>query len=176
MTPLQAISLIQEAVTADTKVWADLGAGSGTFTFALDSLLGFEGTIYAIDRKLAILREEVKRKYARGKIHLLETDFKKAAKLLPKLDGVLMANALHYVQDQVAFLQEVSTLLKNKGSLIVIEYDREDADQWVPYPVSIVELQRLALKSGFGIPEEIGRIPSIYQGRELYAATCRRLD
>ena len=176
MTLQQAISLIQEGVTEDTRVWADLGAGSGTFTFALDSLLGFEGTIYAIDRKLAILREEVKRRYVRGKIHLLETDFKKAASLLPKLDGILMANALHYVKDQVAFLQEVSSLLKDDGLLIVIEYDREDADRWVPHPVSFIDMQRLALKSGFGIPDEIGRIPSIYQGRELYAAACRRPD
>jgi len=172
MNQEDVVKLIEDGITPDTLIWADLGAGSGNFTLALDSILGFEGTIFALDRTLQILRERIRKSYVRSNIHLMETDLAGAKSMLPKLDGVLMANTLHYVKDQLALLSDVKSLLPKGGSFILVEYDREDANQWVPYPICFVQWQRLAIQAGFTLPQELSRMPSIYQDRELYSALC----
>ena len=45
-----AVALIAGAVGEPGGTWADLGAGTGTFTRALAELLGATSRIYAVDR------------------------------------------------------------------------------------------------------------------------------
>jgi hypothetical protein len=46
----EAAALLAQAVPPGPAVWADLGAGGGTFTRALAARLGPGGRIYAVDR------------------------------------------------------------------------------------------------------------------------------
>lgn len=55
MKTTEAASLIRKGIERPGGVWADLGAGSGTFTYALAELLGATGTVYAVDRVGAAL-------------------------------------------------------------------------------------------------------------------------
>ncbi len=166
----QIVALIRDSIEPHRLIWADLGAGSGNFTFALDEILGFGGTIFAIDQKIEILQRRLSTSYVRSKIHPVEADLTRAVELLPDLDGIIMANALHYIEDQASLVKKLHALLKPNGALVVVEYDREDANEWIPFPVSSVSWERLALKTGFTLPQEVGRLPSIYPGREIYAA------
>jgi len=50
MDTRDAVALLGGAVPRGPAVWADLGAGAGTFTRALAELLGPEARIYAVDR------------------------------------------------------------------------------------------------------------------------------
>ena len=55
-----AIEMIRDAVGVSAGVWADLGAGTGTFTRALTEVLGAGSTVYAVDgnaRAVRALRE-----------------------------------------------------------------------------------------------------------------------
>ena len=45
----EAVDLLRDAVGESTGIWADLGAGGGTFTLALAELLGAGSAIYAVD-------------------------------------------------------------------------------------------------------------------------------
>jgi ubiquinone/menaquinone biosynthesis C-methylase UbiE len=94
----EAIALIGAAVGEEGGVWADLGAGSGVFTRALASLLGPAGTVYAVDRDAAALDELTQTGGpAEWRDHsAVVGDFAEPLEL-PPLDGVLVANALHYV-------------------------------------------------------------------------------
>ncbi|MDH3245469.1 MAG: class I SAM-dependent methyltransferase, partial [Saprospiraceae bacterium] len=96
MTIDEAVNLIKPAVSSRSSVWADLGAGSGVFTMALSEILGFGATIFAVDRKLSALRKKLDHTYVRSKIMLMEENFHDSLDL-PKLDGIIMANSLHYV-------------------------------------------------------------------------------
>lgn len=49
MQSREAVELIEGGVVGG-GTWADLGAGSGTFTRALAELVGAAGTVYAVDR------------------------------------------------------------------------------------------------------------------------------
>jgi ubiquinone/menaquinone biosynthesis C-methylase UbiE len=45
----EMVTLIHDGVPAQGGLWADLGAGTGNFTWALAAVLGRAGTIYEID-------------------------------------------------------------------------------------------------------------------------------
>src|SRR5215470_12800306 len=93
------VNLLRPANLSQGGIWADFGAGSGAFTLALRELVGPEAIIYAVDKDKSALREL--ENFHRGRFHatrnliLLPNDFSGPLDL-PPLDGVMMANSLHY--------------------------------------------------------------------------------
>ena len=85
------------------------------------------------------------------------------------VDGLLLANVLHYVTDQLAFLRGCREQLANDGRLLVVEYDTTRANPWVPYPVPRTVLTDLALAAGFARVVALGTRPSIYHRAPLYS-------
>jgi len=171
----EAIALIGAGVNKAGGVWADLGAGSGVFTQALAALIGSSGTVYAVDRNVASLRD-VSRSGNRGDIAEILTvvgDFTQPLDL-PTLDGVVLANALHYVPyaDQSAVMRRVASMVVAGGPIVVVEYDRRSANQWVPYPISPDELTTLASTAGLDPPVVLATQPSQYTGT-IYSALVR---
>ncbi|MBA2520998.1 MAG: methyltransferase domain-containing protein [Chloroflexia bacterium] len=151
--------------------WADLGAGAGAFSLALRDLAGSGTVIHAVDRDasaLQELRQEAERRFPGTALHLIQADMT-APLALPPLDGIIAANAIHYVADQVALLDRWRRYLKPAGRLILVEYDSDHGNRWVPYPVSFAALPALARRAGFGEPTLLGTRPSRYLER-IYAA------
>ena len=164
MTQDEAVSLLRLAVTKPGGTWADLGAGSGTFTHALAAILGPNGNVYAVDRDASALRELAKsgkRTRSAATISTIVGDFTKPLEL-SKLDGVVVANALHYVPypHQPMVVEQIASTLVDGAPLVIIEYDRENANKWVPYPISIATLSQLADDAGLTTPVILGKRPS----------------
>lgn len=178
----EATALIRAGVTERGGVWADLGAGSGVFTRALAALLGPAGTVYAVDRDAAALRELAS--MAAGStdsatIRTVVGDFAEPLEL-PPLDGVLVANALHYVPyaEQPAVLRRVASLLTSGAPaggapLVVVEYDRQHRNPWVPYPITPAALAAAARDAGLAVPTVLATRPSRFGGT-IYSAVVRR--
>ena len=173
MDSRDAAGLIAPAVSAGEQ-WADLGAGSGTFTVALARLVGPTGTVFAVDREMSAvaglraLADSAHEKYPG--IVVSHADFTHSLEL-PLLDGALLANALHFVSDreQSTVLRRVADRLKPTGAIVLVEYDNRPPSQWVPFPVSFLRLRDLARIAGLGTPTEIGRRRSMFGG-SMYAA------
>ena len=163
---------------AQPGVWADLGAGSGTFTRALVELLGPTGRIYAVDRDARAVKN-LARWAAREAPNVVAVQANISERLvLPdvlnaSLDGMLLANVLHYVSDPAAVLRQLGLLLRPGGRVVVIEYDRRAANRWVPYPIPIARLAELFAESGFTEPTITATRPSAFSG-ELYVAEGER--
>lgn len=177
MEQREAIALIGAAAREKGGVWADLGAGSGVFTRALASLLGPAGTVYAVDRNAAALHELTRTGGPARNAATIRTvvgDFAEPLEL-PPLDGVLVANALHYVPygDQPAVLRRLASLLTDGAPIVVVEYDRRHANQWVPYPITPAALAAVARDAGLGAPTVLATLPSQYSGT-IYSALVRR--
>ncbi|MEO7275577.1 MAG: methyltransferase domain-containing protein, partial [Vicinamibacterales bacterium] len=162
-----AIEMLAGGVSSShPAVWADLGCGDGTFTMALASLLPPGSTIHAIDRDAAALRQ-IPADHQGVAIVTRVADIAVAPAGLDRLDGVLMANSLHYVREQAACVRSWSALLSPAGRWLIVEYDTDAANQWVPYPISRQRLPTIVAGSRI---RDLGRRPSLYRPAALYAA------
>ena len=175
MTEHDAVSLIRAAVPATGGRWADLGAGTGTFTRALATILGSAGQVLAIEPEASARRELVRQATlavdaGAAAIAAQDGDFTQPL-ALSGLSGVLMANSLHLVETmrQAAVLRQLSGYLQPNGRIVVVEYDQEVGNQWVPYPVSFLRLGALCKSSQLTAPTITGRMPSAFGGK-LYSA------
>jgi SAM-dependent methyltransferase len=155
-----------------------LGAGDGTFTRALVELLGPGSRIYAVDRDaraLAGLERWAKRET--DGVIAVEADFASSFTLpgvvMPGLDGLLFANALHFVRDAESVLARLAGWLLPGGRVVFVEYDRRAASRWVPYPIPRAWLTALATSAGLSSPIVTATRPSAYGG-DLYVAYAER--
>jgi SAM-dependent methyltransferase len=169
-----AVALIEAAVPSNTRTWADVGSGDGTFTRALIQLLGRDARVYSIDRDggaLATLRSWAARDGA--PIITIEADFAQSLELPEPLDGMLLANALHFVRNAAVVLARLVTLVRPGGRVVIVEYDRRAASRWVPYPIPSSRLAELSAGAGLSKPTITATRPSAYGGT-LYAAVLNR--
>lgn len=152
------VNLIKPAILDETPnaSFADLGAGSGAFTLALRQLISESANIYAVDKDSSSLNQ-LKREYETRfgdstKLHLITADFSKSLNL-PPLDGILMANSLHFFKDKIKVLKHIKTFLKPNSKLIMIEYNVDKGNLWVPYPFSFSTFETMCKESGFDSPK-----------------------
>jgi SAM-dependent methyltransferase len=164
-----ATELLRDAVGNGRGVWADLGAGSGTFTRALAALLGDGSTIYAVDDDASAVRKLRELPATRGtRVVAVKADFTRTLEL-PSigdalLDGIQLANALHFVRDAQAVLGHLVQRLRSAGRVVVVEYDRRAASRWVPYPIPASRWTELAAEVGLKDAKITATRPSAYQG------------
>lgn len=169
--------LIQKTITEKGGIWADLGSGDGAFTLALRDLAGVDVEIYSVDKDTSRLQSQKKNfeeMFPNSNIHWVEQDFTKDLDL-PQLDGILMANSLHYVKDQKAFLEKIKKLLKPNGKFIFVEYNIDEGNQWIPYPLSFASLSKLLESVGLIKVKLLEKIPSTYWD-EMYSADTVKIS
>jgi len=166
------VRLLREGVTAG-GTWADLGAGTGAFTHALAELVGPAGEVIAVDRDWSALSELGRAMRPDGaELRVIVADFTKPV-ALPLLDGIVMANSLHFVKDKARVLTLVHRMLKSSGRLLLVEYDADKGNHWVPYPLSFETWRALADANGFSGTRKLASVPSRFL-RRIYSAESIR--
>lgn len=177
MREAEALALLSAAVpAAEGEMWADLGAGAGTFTRALVTLVGPAGRVHAVDADAGALRmieSWAARAPAQRPVITIAADVTRPLGL-PPLDGVVMANVLHFVADAEEALRTVAAQLRPGGRLVLIEYEGRRPSRWVPHPVPADRFAQLAAASGFDRPQVVATRPSAYGGDIYVAVTARR--
>ena len=168
----KAITLLQLGIPGAGGVWADIGCGDGIFTSALHSLIRPDDEIYAVDQDQYALDALVRNfaaSYPDALLHPVCADFTRGLGL-PRLDGLVMANSLHFVTDKAPVLTRLTRLLKPGGRLIVVEYNTGRGNPAVPYPLDEAGFLKLAADVGLRDVRITARIPSSFLG-EMYAGT-----
>lgn len=101
---------------------ADLGSGSGYFTFRLAERVGAEGKVYAVDIDEAAIKKVTERK-EREKLGQVETILSAAddPRLPAGLDAVLIVDTYHEIRDYERVMQAVFRALKPGGRLGLID-------------------------------------------------------
>jgi ubiquinone/menaquinone biosynthesis C-methylase UbiE len=166
------VRLLRDGVTPG-GTWADLGAGTGAFTLALAELVGPGGEVIAVDRDRGALRElERALRPGGAAVRTLGADFTKPLDL-PPLDGIVMANSLHFVRDKTPVLAHVHRMLKPSGRLLVVEYGADKGNHWVPHPMSFETWRTLADGNGFTGTRRLGSQPSRFLG-QIYSTESIR--
>ena len=170
MTHDEAVGLISGGrLTTSPRpaIWADLGCGDGTFTLALASLLPAGSTIYAVDHDAATLRVLPGESHG-SRISTQRADFTQQPWPFTDLDGILMANSLHYVRRQRAFVRECASQLRAHHQFLIVEYDLRRGNSWVPYPLDQSAARQLFTDLGYTSISLLGTRPSLYQRGSLY--------
>ncbi len=169
----EAAALINDPglFTGKTR-WADLGCGDGTFTLALASLLDKDSHIYAVDINHSSLQSMAD--YPGIDIKKVQKDFVHDDLPFVNIDGILMANSLHYVKDKNAFLEKISRHINSKHVFIIVEYNTHIPNRWVPYPVNFNALKNLFEQNGYHAVKMLHTRPSVYNRADMYSAIVIR--
>jgi ubiquinone/menaquinone biosynthesis C-methylase UbiE len=157
----KAISLIQNAITDDQpQRWADLGCGAGTFTMALNNTLPAGSHLTPIDKQTQNLP------------NFLKANFEKDDLPLSNLDGILMANSIHYIRDKQKLIKKLETYFSTSPTFLIVEYDATHYSPWVPYPINYQKLETLFTELGYSSITKLAEVPSRFSGR-MYSALIR---
>jgi SAM-dependent methyltransferase len=166
----EAIHLVQHPEKKEKSAFADLGCGNGLFTKALAQLLAPQSTNYAVDKNQTALNSfsvDANIQLQKINIDFIEDEFP-----FKNLSGILMANSLHYVKDKTAFLLKAKASLAQDGYFIIVEYDTNKANRWVPYPVSFSSLHSLFERINFHSVQKLQTYPSRYW-QNMYSALIK---
>jgi len=111
----QAIELIECNYLLSNKptIWTDLGCGSGLFTNALAGFLAPGSRIFAVDKNINTFKNFSQNNNVI--IEKIKADFIYDELKLQDLDGIMMANSLHYVKDKFSFIKKAGNYLKSNG-------------------------------------------------------------
>ena len=156
--------LILPGISAEGGRWADLGSGTGIFTRTLRGIVDGDAEIFSVDRNAGSLAEQrraVAAEYPDATVHYVHADFTQPLDL-PPLDGILMANSLHYVkyERQQGVLRRIVGYLRPGGRLIIVEYNARRGNPWVPYPVDYEMFASLAAGAGLQDVRRLAAVPS----------------
>ena len=167
------VALIRRGVEGAGLSWLELGAGEGAFTLALADVLGPSGRVLATDRDRGALATAAAAVATHFPATTLTTEVLDFTVRTPggPFDGVLAANALHFVRDRRATLEAIRRSLGPGGRLVVVEYDADRGNPWVPHPFSFDAWRREATAAGYEEPRLIGRVPSRFLGA-IYSAVA----
>jgi trans-aconitate methyltransferase len=170
----EAIALLQPAdfPRDGPALWTDLGCGTGLFTYALAHLLLPGSTIYAVDKSAVPLSKLPNPNQVL--IRPQQLDFLTQQLPYANLNGILMANSLHYVKDKTACIARLSQSLTPQGCFLLVEYDTALPNPWVPYPIRYDFLAGLFAPLGYTSVTRLQERPSRYGRANLYAALIRR--
>ncbi len=103
-------------------------------------------------------------------VHYLPADFTRPLDL-PPLDGLVMANALHFQRPEtrLELVQLLKGYLRPGGRFILVEYNVDRGNVWVPYPLSYPTWTTLARQAGFAETRQLAVVPSRFL-KEIYSA------
>jgi trans-aconitate methyltransferase len=151
------------------QLWLDLGCGTGLFTLALAGNLPAGSKIIAIDKDEKALRK-MPATANNVVIQTMAADFVHDAWNIKEVDGILIANALHYVKDKEILLKKLMASMKTNGVFLIVEYDRQAANQWVPYPLTIDAAKALFKSLGYLGFHMLNKRHSAFGEHYMYAA------
>ncbi len=159
------LALIRDGIPAPGGTWADL--------------LGPQGRIWSVDRDARALREQeatLRARFPAVPVRTVVGDFRRPLDL-PALDGALLANSLHFLTaaEKDTVLGLIRGYLRPGGCLVLVEYNTDRGNPWLPHPFSYPTWEMLARRNGFAATRLLARRPSRTFG-EIYAALSERPD
>jgi len=101
-------------------------------------------------------------------VHYWQADFSRVLDL-PPLDGLVVANALHFFKEKNKVVTLLRDTLKPGGRFLVVEYNSDRGNHWVPHPFSFSTWEAIARRNGLQATELLAMAPSSFLG-SFYSA------
>jgi hypothetical protein len=81
--------------------------------------------------------------------------------------------SLHFEHDKLAVLRLIHGYLRPAGRLVLVEYDTDHGNPWVPFPLSFRSWAAVAAEAGFRDTRRLASVPSRFLG-SIYSAVSFR--
>lgn len=110
------------SITPGSRV-ADLGAGTGYFTWHLAKAVGARGTVYAVDINKESLDLIIKEMVARGTPNVRPVHAELHNPHLPEpVDLVFSSNMYHLMNEREAYFHALASSLKPGGRIVILDF------------------------------------------------------
>ncbi|HVO94005.1 MAG TPA: methyltransferase domain-containing protein [Terriglobales bacterium] len=148
------------------EVVADIGAGSGYFTFRLSHFVGAKGKIYAVDVSPDMIKHINRR--------IRETKTTNVVSVLADSDDPLLADrsvdrfficdVWHHIENQKKYLELMKGMLKPGGEIVVIDFHKKELPFGPPMEMKIAkeDMIKQFTTNGFRIAKEHSFLPYQY--------------
>ena len=162
--PKEVIELIQSlhkgVKPSDIKI-ADLGAGSGYFSFRL---IEKEYKVIALDvndKFINVLQKKQSESPKKNLIEIRKSEFSKPKLQKEEVDGVLSVNVYHHIENRISYLKELKSNIKKNGFLVIIDFKEGELSYGPPPELKLskqIILSELK-EAGFEIKTEESLLP-----------------
>jgi ubiquinone/menaquinone biosynthesis C-methylase UbiE len=148
------------------EVIADIGAGSGYFTFHLARHVGEKGRVYAVDVSsdmILHINRRIRDTRANNVVSVLADP---DDPLLPErsVNRFFICNVWHHVENQTKYLSLMKKMLKPGGEVVMIDFQKTETPVGPPLKMRIAreDLIKQMENSGFTLSKEHTFLPYQY--------------
>lgn len=146
-------------------IFADIGCGIGYFTIPAAKLIG-NNSAYALDTSPEMLAEVELRGKAEGLNNIKIVKTEELDLMIPdeSVSFGLMVNVIHEIVDKNQFLEESSRIIKPRGKLAVIDWEKQAMEMGPPcdHRISSDEVKTLLKEIGFECQETMKFAETFY--------------
>ncbi len=107
---------------------ADLGAGSGAYTFAAANAVGADGRVYAVDVSADLLSKvsnEARRLHLKGPVDVVRGDLERrggSGLRDAHIDAVIAANLFFQIEHKRELVREIARILRVGGRVLLVDW------------------------------------------------------
>jgi ubiquinone/menaquinone biosynthesis C-methylase UbiE len=148
------------------EVIADIGAGSGYFTFPLARRVGESGKVYAVDVSPDMILQINRRIRDLRSTNVVSVLSDADDPLLPSasVDRFFFCDSWHHIENQPKYLSQIKKLLKPRGEIVMIDFHKKELPVGPPLRMKIAreDLIRQMNDNGFRLTREHTFLPYQY--------------
>ena len=148
------------------EIIADIGAGSGYFTFRLARHAGAQGKIYAVDVSPDMIRHINRRIRELGTDNVVSVLADPDDPLLPagSINRFFICDVWHHVENRAKYLSLIKKMLKPGGEIVMIDFHKKDLPFGPPLQMKIAreDLIEELESHGFRLTREHTFLPYQY--------------
>jgi ubiquinone/menaquinone biosynthesis C-methylase UbiE len=157
--------VMQALAVKEGEIVADIGAGSGYFSMRLSHHVGASGRVYAVDISPDMIRHLHARVRDMALLNVSPILALPDDSLLPQpVDRFLIVDVWHHIEDQSGYLERMKKLLKPRGQVVMIDFQKRELPVGPPVGMKIAreELLKQMEAHGFRLAKEHTFLPYQY--------------
>jgi ubiquinone/menaquinone biosynthesis C-methylase UbiE len=148
------------------EVIADIGAGSGYFTFRIAHQVGPKGKVYAVDVSPDMIRHLNRRIRELKAINIVSVLADPDDPLLPgqSVNRIFICDVWHHVENPAKYLSTMKKILKPGGEIVMIDFHKKELPFGPPLQMKIAreDLIKQMATNGFRLAKEHTFLPYQY--------------
>jgi len=151
----QPVRVVNDLGLKEGASVADVGCGSGYFTFRLSKVVGETGKVFATeisDKGLKAVADKAKKDNIKN-IETIKSDPQKTKLTACSVDAAIIVNVLHHVkkEDRIPLVKDIATAIKPDGSFFILDWrmkapTKHDKNNRIPRDELIGYAEKAGLK------------------------------